>query len=140
MAKFKSSSSRVHTMDNKEGGKKLPESKRTAAIPRWAGLTVVDLFAGAGGLSEGFRQAGFSVIAGSDNDPDAAATFRQNFPEAQVITGDIRGPMIMEQILDAARRASVLVGGPPCQAFSQVRNHARIIDDPRNDLYREFVE
>lgn len=103
-------------------------------------LTVVDLFAGAGGLSEGFRQAGLSVIAGSDNDPDAAATFRLNFPEAQVITGDVRVPSIKERILELASKADVLVGGPPCQAFSQVRNHTRIIEDPRNALYREFVD
>lgn len=103
-------------------------------------LTVVDLFAGAGGLSEGFRQAGFKVLAGSDNDPDAMATYALNFPEAQSIVGDIRQPSIKEQVLAVARRASVLVGGPPCQAFSQVRNHTRMIDDPRNSLYREFVD
>lgn len=102
--------------------------------------SVVDLFCGAGGLSEGFRQAGFAVIAGSDNDPDALATFALNFPEAQAILGDIRAPETKEQVLAAARMASVLVGGPPCQAFSQVRNHSRVIDDPRNSLYREFVD
>jgi len=101
---------------------------------------VVDLFAGAGGLSEGFRTAGFQVLAGSDNDPDALATFRKNFPSATAILGDIRTPLVKEQILDAAKGAEVLVGGPPCQAFSQVRNHARLIDDPRNSLYREFVD
>lgn len=103
-------------------------------------LTVVDLFAGAGGLSEGFRQAGFSVLAGSDNDPDAAATFARNFPDAQVIVGDIRTRRVKAMVLDAASLADVLVGGPPCQAFSQVRNHSRMIDDPRNALYREFVD
>lgn len=102
-------------------------------------FTVVDLFCGAGGMSEGFRQAGFVVLAGSDNDPDALATFAANFPESQAILGDIRIDAVKEQILDAARRATVLVGGPPCQAFSQVRNHSRMIDDPRNALYREFV-
>lgn len=103
-------------------------------------MQVVDLFAGAGGLSEGFRQAGFSVIAGSDNDPDAMATYRTNFPEACAITGDIRNPEIKEQILALAKQATVIVGGPPCQAFSQVRNHTRVIEDPRNSLYREFVD
>lgn len=101
--------------------------------------TVVDLFSGAGGLSEGFRQAGFAVLAGSDNDPDALATFSINFPEAEVILGDIRNPEVKSRILVAARAATVLVGGPPCQAFSQVRNHTRLIDDPRNSLYKEFV-
>ncbi|MBU6246961.1 MAG: DNA cytosine methyltransferase, partial [Xanthomonadaceae bacterium] len=102
-------------------------------------FTVVDLFAGAGGLSEGFRQAGFEVIAGSDNDPDAMATYAVNFPEAQAITGDLRQAAVKRRILAAAKSATVLVGGPPCQAFSQVRNHSRMIDDPRNELYREFV-
>jgi DNA (cytosine-5)-methyltransferase 1 len=101
---------------------------------------VVDLFAGAGGLSEGFRQAGFSIVGGSDNDPDASATYALNFPEADTITGDIRRPGIKERIRAQARTASVLVGGPPCQAFSQMRNHSRMIDDPRNALYREFVD
>lgn len=111
-------------------GVKLPPSE----------FSVVDLFAGAGGLSEGFRQAGFAVTGGSDNDPDAAATFALNFPEATSITGDIRSPAIKERILEVARTATVLVGGPPCQAFSQVRNHSRMIEDPRNSLYREFVD
>lgn len=120
---------------------KLIRSSSKAIRPkRSAGPKVVDLFAGAGGLSEGFRQAGFSVLAGSDNDPDAAATYALNFPEAHVITGDIRQAHVKEKILDVAGHADVLIGGPPCQAFSQVRNHSRLIDDPRNSLYREFVD
>src|SRR6185312_5502162 len=103
------------------------------------GLTVVDLFAGAGGLSEGFRQAGYEVVAGTDVDPDALATYRENFPGAEAVGGDIREPAVHEQVLSAAAGADVIVGGPPCQAFSQVRNHVRLIDDPRNALYREFV-
>jgi DNA (cytosine-5)-methyltransferase 1 len=102
-------------------------------------FSVVDLFSGAGGFSEGFQQAGFEVLAGADNDPDAVATYALNFPRAEVILGDIRTPNIRMRALSAARSAAVLVGGPPCQAFSQVRNHTRVIDDPRNALYREFV-
>jgi len=115
------------------------QASRGAKLPS-LGFSVIDLFAGAGGISEGFRQAGFAVLGGSDNDPDAASTYALNFPEAASITGDIRIPKVKEQILDVARAASVLVGGPPCQAFSQVRNHARMIEDPRNALYREFVD
>ncbi len=126
--------------------KVLPIRAKSAAsagrgsTPANSAFTVVDLFAGAGGLSEGFRQAGFSVTAASDNDPDASATFALNFPQANVIVGDVRSPEIKERVLAASRKATVLVGGPPCQAFSQVRNHSRMIDDPRNSLYREFVE
>ncbi|MFZ5730905.1 MAG: DNA cytosine methyltransferase [Pseudomonadota bacterium] len=116
----------------------LRNRKRDTA--RSGRLRVVDLFAGAGGLSEGFRQAGFEVLAGADNDPDAAATYRANFPGAEVIVGDIRAAEVRARVQVAARAADVLAGGPPCQAFSQVRNHTRVIDDPRNALYREFVE
>lgn len=56
-----------------------------------------------------------------------------------MITGDLRAPGIREQVLAAGRYGSVLVGGPPCQAFSQMRNHTRMIDDARNVLYRELV-
>jgi DNA (cytosine-5)-methyltransferase 1 len=111
---------------------------RRAPDPRPT-LKVVDLFAGAGGLAEGFRQAGYRVLAGSDIDPDAVTTFRLNFPEAEAIGGDVRSPAVREQVVAAARQADVICGGPPCQAFSQVRNHSRLIDDPRNSLYREFV-
>lgn len=103
-------------------------------------LTVVDLFAGAGGLSVGFHRAGFRVLAGSDVDPDALATYAHNFAEAEAIHGDIRKADVKERVLDWVSLADVLVGGPPCQAFSQVRNHTRLIDDPRNSLYKEFVD
>lgn len=102
-------------------------------------LGVVDLFAGAGGLSEGFRAAGFRVLGGSDIDPDAIATYSLNFQGADAICGDICTPDVHERIVRLATQADVVVGGPPCQAFSQVRNHTRLIDDPRNSLYREFV-
>lgn len=114
-----------------------PSAIREEFVPE---LRVADLFSGAGGISEGFRQAGFRIIAGSDVDPDATATFALNFPEAEVITGDIRTPDVRERVVELAQTADVIVGGPPCQAFSQVRNHVRLIDDPRNSLYREFVQ
>lgn len=101
--------------------------------------TVVDLFSGAGGIAEGFRQEGFRSVAASDIDPDACATFSRNFPGAVVVHGDLRSPDVKAALIEAGSRADVVVGGPPCQAFSQVRNHARLIDDPRNSLYKEFV-
>lgn len=101
--------------------------------------TIVDLFAGAGGISEGFRLAGFKPIAATDIDPDACATHALNFPDAKVVHGDLRDRSIAAELLEVSRGADVVVGGPPCQAFSQVRNHVRLIDDPRNSLYKEFV-
>lgn len=101
---------------------------------------VADLFCGAGGLSEGFRQAGCRILVGSDIDPDACATYALNFPEAVAVHGDIREPKVRGRVVTAATaNVDIIVGGPPCQAFSQMRNHSRLIDDPRNSLYREFV-
>ncbi|WP_157735188.1 DNA cytosine methyltransferase [Pseudofrankia inefficax] len=100
---------------------------------------LVDLFCGAGGLSEGFRRVGFEVVAAADHDPDACATYERNFARAEVLCGDLRLPALRERLVDLAAGADMIVGGPPCQAYSQVRNHARLIDDPRNSLYREFV-
>jgi hypothetical protein len=73
-------------------------------------LAVVDLFCGAGGLSEGFRQAGYQIIAGTDVDPDACATYHLNFPEAEVICGDLREGTIREQLLAVAAGADVIIG------------------------------
>lgn len=117
-----------------------PRSIRpSTAAPDPAGFRVVDLFCGAGGLSAGLERAGMVIAAGSDHDPDAMATYQQNFPGAAAVTGDIRKPAIRRRVIEAGRGADVVIGGPPCQAFSQVRNHSRLIDDPRNSLYREFV-
>lgn len=103
-------------------------------------LLVTDLFSGAGGLSEGFRQAGCRILVGSDIDPDACATYALNFPEAIAVHGDIREAKVRARVTAAATMdVDIIVGGPPCQAFSQMRNHSRLIDDPRNSLYREFV-
>lgn len=106
-------------------------------------LTCVDLFCGAGGFSEGFHQAGFRTIAANDSDPWAGATFELNHSRrgTKFVLGDIGAPETKEALLDAAAGVEVdaLIGGPPCQAFSQVQNHARVIDDPRNTLYRHYV-
>nr|WP_294546668.1 DNA cytosine methyltransferase [uncultured Rhodopila sp.] len=103
----------------------------------------LDLFCGAGGLSEGFRQAGFHTVAANDADAWAGATYRDNHQVHGVkfVLGDITSAAVKEELLDHIRgmAVDVIAGGPPCQAFSQVRNHARIIEDPRNSLYRQFV-
>jgi DNA (cytosine-5)-methyltransferase 1 len=105
-------------------------------------LRAADLFCGAGGLTEGLRQAGFRVVVAADHDPDACATYRLNFPGTALLEGDLTADETREALVDAATAVGpldLLAGGPPCQAFSQVRNHDRLIEDPRNRLYREFV-
>jgi DNA (cytosine-5)-methyltransferase 1 len=115
----------------------------SARASSFSALTAIDLFSGAGGLSEGLRQAGFQILAASDHDPDACATYRANFPEVTMIEGDLTDRANHARLTDLAmpmnRELDLLAGGPPCQAFSQVRNHDRLLEDPRNRLYREFV-
>jgi DNA (cytosine-5)-methyltransferase 1 len=102
--------------------------------------TAVDLFCGAGGLSCGLELAGFNVVAAADHDPDACATHRLNLPDTVMVEGDLTAPDRHEAVIAAVPgRLDLLAGGPPCQAFSQVRNHDRLLEDPRNRLYREFV-
>ncbi len=104
----------------------------------------LDLFCGAGGLTEGFRQAGFQTVAANDADTWAGATYRANHGPhgTKFVLGDITSTAVKEELLHHIQGVAmdVIAGGPPCQAFSQVRNHARIIEDARNSLYRQFVE
>ena len=104
-------------------------------------LTAIDLFCGAGGLSCGLAQAGWQVVAAADHDPDACETFGLNFIETELIRGDLTSRANHAALLAAApaSRLDLLAGGPPCQAYSQIHNHDRLLDDPRNKLYREFV-
>ena len=102
-------------------------------------LSVLDVFCGAGGFSEGFRTAGFRIAVGTDIDPDACATYAYNFPRSVTVCGDMTSEATRSRVVEAAGAVDVVVGGPPCQAFSQVRNHDRVLSDPRNQLYREFI-
>jgi DNA (cytosine-5)-methyltransferase 1 len=100
---------------------------------------VVDLYAGAGGLSLGFEQAGFDVVAVVEFDPIHCATHEFNFPKTSVICADTRtvtGDNILEVIGLKKGELDVLVGGPPCQGFSLMGKRA--LDDPRNELVSEF--
>lgn len=104
-------------------------------------LTAIDLFSGAGGLSEGFRQAGFHIAAANDFDSYSAETFVVNHPEAVFVPGPIQD-IEARSLLDATGLSigelDVLLGGPPCQAYS-VYNHQRGMHDDRSGLFREYL-
>lgn len=100
----------------------------------------VDLFAGVGGMSLGFEQAGFDVVAAVEIDPIHAAAHAFNFPETTVIAQsvqDLTGDRIRELASIGSRRVDVVFGGAPCQGFSMIGKRA--LDDPRNALVRDFV-
>jgi len=103
--------------------------------------TAIDLFCGAGGLSEGLRQAGFHVLAGNDYDMAAGATFAHTHREAKFLPGPIQA-IDAKDFLCAANlergELDCLVGGPPCQAFS-VYNHKRGMHDERSQLFKEYL-
>ncbi|MBI4383068.1 MAG: DNA cytosine methyltransferase [Nitrospinae bacterium] len=100
----------------------------------------IDLFAGAGGLSLGFEQAGMDVVAAVDIDPVHSATHQYNFPNTKVICRDI-GKLSGDKILSEGGLSSgeidVVFGGAPCQGFSMIGKRA--LDDPRNCLVGEFT-
>ena len=127
--------------------------------------TVAEMFCGCGGLSHGFTRTGhFRVVLGNDIKKAALKTFVHNHsrqqPPPETLEGDIRS-IPLHEIEEALERQGVakggldcLIGGPPCQGFSQMRRseerladglirfkgYNKLDDDPRNDLVRRFLE
>ena len=113
---------------------------KRSADPPSARPIGIDLFAGAGGFSLGFEQAGFDVAAAVEIDPVHCAVHKFNFPRTAVIPRSVVGLLAAEIRLAAGiggRTVDCVFGGPPCQGFSLIGQ--RIIDDPRNRLVLEFV-
>ena len=104
-------------------------------------LSCIDLFSGAGGMAEGFRQAGFGILSATDIDPTASETFRKNFPEANFIEGpieDLESKDLLTGQGIAEGEIDCVIGGPPCQAFS-INNHRRSAEDFRAGLFRDYL-
>lgn len=100
-------------------------------------MDVIDLFAGCGGFSLGFTQAGFDVRTAVEISPDIAATYRKNHENTNVIVDDIRNV----DGLFCKGDGGIVIGGPPCQGFSMAgaRIRAGFVDDPRNYLFRHYA-
>jgi DNA (cytosine-5)-methyltransferase 1 len=107
------------------------KSKRNNSIP------FIDLFCGAGGLSLGLEQYNFTPIFALDFNTTASQTYLFNRPfmrESNFHNGDITD----FQENNSIPKAPIIIGGPPCQGFSNA-NRQRLSDDPRNHLYKDFI-
>lgn len=100
-------------------------------------MKVVDLFAGCGGLSLGFEQAGFDVVLAIEKDEGAAETYKYNHPKATVILDDITKINNIKQYLNSKDKIDGVIGGPSCQGFSLSGN--RDPKDPRNSLFMDYL-
>lgn len=111
--------------------------------PQQTDYTFVDLFCGAGGLSKGLELAGLQGICGLDWFKEAGMTYRRNFHHS-LVEGDITQPEVKDLFYKTCRenlngrQLTLVAGGFPCQGFSMAGN--RIVDDPRNSLYKELLE
>lgn len=111
--------------------------------PTHSNMTFVDLFCGAGGLSKGLEMSGLEGICGLDFFKEACMTYNRNF-QHPFINGDIKEPENKRLFYETVRKQlngrklNIVAGGFPCQGFSMAGN--RIVDDPRNSLYKELIE
>jgi DNA (cytosine-5)-methyltransferase 1 len=100
----------------------------------------VDLFSGAGGMSLGFEQSGFDIVAAVEIDPRHCHTHQYNFPKTEMICSsvvDMTGEKIRKQSLLGDKDLDVVFGGAPCQGFSLLGK--RLLDDPRNQLVFHYA-
>lgn len=113
-------------------------------------LRCVDLFAGAGGLSRGFQDAGFTISAAVDSVSVFCRTHQRNFPETRTIMADLSDfppQSFQEETGLRPGDVDVIIGGPPCQGFSSIgvskirslSNTADLQRDPRNYLHRQYL-
>lgn len=97
-------------------------------------LNLISLFAGAGGMDLGFEKAGFNVAVANEYDKDICPTYRHNHKHTTLIEGDVRN--ISEK--DFPKEVVGIIGGPPCQSWSEGGSLGGI-DDPRGKLFYDYI-
>ncbi len=100
--------------------------------------TVIDLFAGVGGLSLGFEMAGFDIVLANEYDESIADAYKLNHPNTKMVCADIRSLPIEETFAEYCGKIDVVIGGPPCQGFSQ-KGQRKTVNDERNFLFKYFI-
>jgi DNA (cytosine-5)-methyltransferase 1 len=97
-------------------------------------MHLISLFSGAGGLDLGFHNAGFRTVTANEFDPKICPTYRENFPEVNLIEGDVRN-IPSNEFPD---NITGIIGGPPCQSWSEAGS-LKGIDDARGQLFYEYI-
>lgn len=100
---------------------------------------VIDLFAGVGGMSLGFEMAGFDVVLANEYDKEIAEAYIKNHPNTKMIAKDITSLSLEETFSGYRGKIDVVIGGPPCQGFSQ-KGQRKTIHDERNFLFKYYVK
>ena len=100
-------------------------------------LSLIDLFAGVGGLTLGFESEGFKVALANEFDKAIAEAYVKNRPGVNMIVSDITRLPINEIFSEYENKTDLVIGGPPCQGFSQ-KGKRKSINDPRNFLFQYF--
>lgn len=101
-------------------------------------MQVIDLFAGVGGFSQGFINAGFDITFAVEYEKSIAASFKLNHPDTDIFAEDIT-QLDIDLLKEKYKNIDVVIGGPPCQGFSQKGKRLSLLDD-RNYLFKYFIK
>ncbi|MDI3548089.1 MAG: (cytosine-5)-methyltransferase 1 [Halanaerobiales bacterium] len=109
-------------------------------------MNVIDLFSGAGGFSEGFKKAGFKILAANEINEEIAKTYMLNHKDTIMFNEDIKDLSLeIDRLKESInyQKVDVIIGGPPCQGFSMAGSRIRknsFLDDPRNYLFKYYYK
>lgn len=125
----------------------IASTRKPTQDSRTGPFTYIDLFCGCGGFSLGLERAGLKCVAAIDYDPTAIETFKTNLPDVEHALERDLTTFTPEQLHELIGPVEVdaIIGGPPCQGFSRVRrvdgtnNGARMVNDPRRSLYKNYL-
>lgn len=120
----------------------VPKALKTLPVGVRPTPIAIDLFAGAGGMSLGFEKAGFRVVQAVELSTRSSATFQNNNPDVDIVVDNITNLDPLACLARLGLRSgdiTCLIGGIPCQGFSESNRRTRNSDNPRNHLYKEFI-
>ena len=102
--------------------------------------TVIDLFAGVGGLSLGFEMEGFDILLANEFDQSIATAYKENHKSTNVVVGDITSLDLSKVFGEYVNKIDVVIGGPPCQGFSNANRQRRHLINGSNELVKRYVK